>query len=217
MEKLFSEKANNRLWTIIFLCIVIPSIISSIIFYPREHYRILIFPFIYFILIYFIKKRIRKQEYYIVVIASLILCYAIINLPKVTSYPKQDMWGNYSFQPNKSAINQINNMNLKDDSIIFFSHEGYISYFFINKKNKCIHPITKPDTMTFVEYITICNINCIYFSQSFLYDRMYKNDSTLFDFLKRPNYYGFQAFSIHQSERKLFVKSELLNKDAEIY
>jgi hypothetical protein len=120
------------------------------------------------------------------------------------------MWGKYSSQPNKSVINLINNLKLKDDSIIVFCHEGFITYFLNSKKSKYIHPVTKPDSMTFNEYIITCKINCIYFSEVFNYDNMYKNDTSWINFLKRPNYYGFQTFNVAGSNRKIFIKSSLL-------
>ena len=203
----FSLRKNVRkfasVWLLLFM-FVFPSLISSIIVFPREHYFVLQIPFILFVMLSVLDFQIPPNRFY----KSLVIIFSICIL---------------LFGPNAKNFKYFNLFNLKDegayvkDVIIYLKdadikeevnlleNEGGITYLLTPNYTWCRG---FGDAESWNAFQKEKNINMIYVS-SFLEQNRFKLDDSWSEFIQNPEQHGFVKIKTGRYEPYLLMSKEL--------
>lgn len=201
----------NHPWvySVVVLSLTLPSVAASILYYSREHYRILAVPFFYYLILLIIGKcelpfSTKQIKYAGIIIATIIL----LRLPTVGDYPTQDLWHTYKHQTNLAAIKLARSLHISD-TLVNTNHEGGLNIF-LQTYAKNIDPRKKEEKEPFTSFLQSNHINSVYYTTAYDHNFRYRNDSSWHDFLSSPERYNFRRYDIPNTEGRLYISNILL-------
>ena len=209
-KKSFLENLKRQwLFGLVVLSLTLPSAAASVIYYTREHYRILAIPFFYYMLIFIISAiKLPISPKIIKTVGILLVLFICLRLPSVKDYPTQDLWHTYTKQTNLGAIRLARSLHIQD-TIVNTNHEGGLNIF-IQSYAKNIDPRKKAENEHFEDFLLKNNINSVYYTTAYNHNFRYKNDSTWHRFLEHPELFNFVRYNIPSTEGILYFRKDIL-------
>jgi hypothetical protein len=208
-KSFYKNLKRQWLYGLVVLTLTLPSVAASIIYYTREHYRILAVPFFYYILIFIIQSIRLPISSKVLKTAGLILAFFIcLRLPSVNDYSTQDLWHTYTKQTNLGAIRLARSLHIQD-TLINTNHEGGLNIF-LQPFAKNIDPRKKQENEHFEDFLVKNNINSVYYTTAYDHNFRYKKDSTWHKFLVHPELYNFVRYNIPNTEGILYFRKDIL-------
>jgi hypothetical protein len=213
-------------WPVIFviLAFVGPTLIASVIIYPREHYLIIQLTLGYFLLLLWLLPAGEnapdlpmKVTFPLAIAFGAMLVFAT---PRVFDYTTYKVWGEYKGVKNVKGIQAIRSFGITDKQVNMLELEGgYAEYVrkgyqnaadYRTKNYKWIIGIYKEDP--FYAYLEKENINMVYVTDVLATCRIYTEDPEWNDFLVNYREKGWRKFLIPGSPDYIIVESSLLEK-----
>lgn len=178
------------------LCaITIPSLISSIIIYPREHYLVLQFPMFFFLLtaLFSPKKSDQNNSNPYAKFVSIALFIGVFFIvPKLSGYTYINIWEKYNKQYCYNAMKQIRTFNIKEKVVLLESEGGFDIYSGRNYTSTPGFFKDKP----FYTYLNSMHINMIYVSKILTEDKKFFEDPEWVDFEKNYAAKGYDKIPV---------------------
>lgn len=185
----------------IFLVLYIPTMLSSLLIYPRGHYLLIQGVMAIIILADFISNAVTAGTDIkrVKIPTSLLLGMLIFVLTPNLSACRETM--GRKMLPNLETIKFIQSLNITDKINMLEAEGGYNIYLGDNFKR-----ITEYDKKeSFNKFILDREINMIVLSERLKNDTRFFNDKEFKYFLKRPQALGFRKLEIYNTGRYLFV------------
>jgi hypothetical protein len=183
-----AEKKEILTYTMI---LSIPPLISVLLYYPRSHYLLLLFPLVYLT----VSQLIMPLKFRNSIINIFLLCTAILFsfnfMPGLSSYfSRPDL-------KNLKAVKNIEKLNITDN-ISLLENEGGLNTY-LPPNYKWIKPKVKKEN--FDKFIVKHNVGIIYFSGQLNNATTFRNDSTWYKFLGNPGILGFKEINEENGAR----------------
>jgi hypothetical protein len=205
----FKKAISAQIIMIAIICaLTLPSIAASIVYYTREHYRILAVPFFYFLVVFVLRTLNIKNTKNGQTLGFICLLFTVVFSPKINDYTTKDLWHTYTQQSNLPAIIKARSLNIKE-TIVNTNHEGGFNVF-IQPYAQNVDPRKKEEYQPFSAFILQQKINSVYYTTAYDYNFRYKNDTSWHHFLKNPEDFGFKKFDIENTKSKLYFKKNIL-------
>ncbi|MEZ5022958.1 MAG: hypothetical protein R2728_06790 [Chitinophagales bacterium] len=188
--------------------ISIPTLISCILVYPRNHYLVLLIPLIAMLLI--TSTDFIKEQKSTVTIASSFLLIAMFSFltPRASDFKYFEMRKDEGVLNNQMAVELFKSVQLPQ-TVSMLSNEGDFSEF-AKKKIQWIVPSSKKDT-DFIAFLNSEEPDVIYLTQSIFKNPYYANDESWLTFLNNYENYGYEKLLLDSDIREYFlIKSTLL-------
>lgn len=193
----------QHIYTILALVVIsIPSVVSSIIFYTREHYLLLVMPLVLYLLaLFFIaaQKTIDNQARIFKTISFLgLIALIFIIHPTLSDYKTYDVWEEYDYPSNRKTIEAIRQMNFTQD-IRQIDHEGGLAAY-AGKNFKWINLISKTES-SYQEYEKEEQPNFYYVTQALLSNRFLTEDDYFMDIIHHPEKHNLHVIQLQEENK----------------
>lgn len=197
--------AENHFLLLVLFVFMAPSLISSFLIFPREHYIILQIPFYLTLMLWLLvptidlKSTFSFKGFFLIVFIGALL---ILMMPKSKDYVfftirKQDKVLN-----NQVALTLLNNLEVKD-TVKLLNFEGDFSYI-IGRNYRWMKPNEKRDT-AFIEFVSKHSPEIIYCTETAFKNPWYDDDSSWHQFIANPEKYNYQPVSLGQNLEEYFL------------
>jgi hypothetical protein len=189
--KLFQELKKNKSLLLIMLIFMLPSMISSLAFFPRLHYSILLLPLWGFVIAqiidgYFPVKRIR---YIFILIYIALFIYKMPNMNRYNT-PMLITQDNCPTQSYKDFIRKLNKNT--DKPHVIFSNVLNLSMMIDKNFTDFSAEYDYDNSKTFIEQMKEHKVDYILQTTFLTQDRRLSKDSTWLNFIENPKEYGFK-------------------------
>ncbi|MCO5230787.1 MAG: hypothetical protein M9958_06490 [Chitinophagales bacterium] len=211
LENILNGFKRNILVLILLTVMVGPTLISSIVIYPRMHYMLFHFfllSFIISILVFSKPKDVAAIDKKSVILSFIIVCIIWVLMPSTKSYHHFDMWRKETSQANLNTVKKLRAYNFTTP-IRLLENEGGMNLFLPNNYI-WIRGFAKDTTWT--AYIEREHVDIIYVTPSLTKYPTLKSDSTWYDFKARPEQYGFEKVITGNHVPYLYIRKNLLGK-----
>ncbi len=182
--------------------ILIPSLISSVVIFPRDHYLMLGGGAAVVVLMGILLRESSNFELNTKEIIILFLSFSLLIIRPITGSP------NPEGQPNLETIKSIDSLNINSKVLLLEAEGGINIYLGNNFKRVAEYEKKKP----WLNFLQEKNINMILVSDKLMADSRFTNDVDWYNFLENPGEYGFKVLGMPLPlNRKLFYKYDLIN------
>ncbi len=202
----FKAILSSRKWIVAGLIIIVmPSVISSVIFYSREHYLLLAMPLVLVILTCIFLPQRAEKDFRPRIFNTLIFATAILLIfvfkPSLSDYRTYNVWEEYTYPSNRKMIEAVRTMNFTQ-KINAVNHEvGFDVY--TGKNFKAVNVIAK-DSMPYEEWEKIFQPNLYYVTQALLSNKTLANDAYFMDIIQNPERHQLHRINL-QKENKGYL------------
>ncbi|MCO5232374.1 MAG: hypothetical protein LC105_09845 [Chitinophagales bacterium] len=210
-ENIIHGLKRNVLVIILLGIMVLPTLASSFLIYPRLHY--ILFHYFFFILlvsIFFFSKSTENKSVnrWTIVIATVILGVVLWQMPSTKDYHHFDMWRKERSQANLNTVKKLRAYNFTTP-IRLLENEGGMNIFLPNNYS-WVRGFAKDTTWT--AYIEKEHVDIIYVTPSLTKYPTLKSDSTWYLFKSQPENYGFEKVNTGNHSPYLYIRKTLLEK-----
>ena len=186
---------------------IIPSLISSILIFPRPHYLIVTFFFLFIILTLIFGEKDKsftfKTSYYLI---GLFIVLLVPNKTVLHAIPTKYNGNNVT-----TTIRIIRGLNLTNKIKITAAEGSYSTYLGENFIDVC--PYSKKE-YNFSDFLEKENLDIIVVTPRLINSRVYCDDKSWKSFMKNYKNYGYTKIPISNLQRYLLVKTDYLEKGA---
>lgn len=202
-------KENYFIFIILFF-LALPSMISCIMLYPRDHYLMIQVPFfMFFVVPLLLGGMFRGYNYKSTLITmSLLSVILVFIMPGAKDMEQFYMWQKKDGPINLWAINKINEMGI-DEPYTLMQNEGRIDVFLDNKQVLPFIPYANMMGMTWPEARDTLDIRMVYFSTLLQIDPDLDRDTTWKNFLADPASMDFERVEIGSDYGYLLIHESL--------
>ncbi len=206
-----SDKHNNickkdgYFLLMVFFVFMLPSLLSSILIYPREHYIVHQIPF-YFLL--FLFAFIPRKNLELAINYKKITLFVLIGLALLYFMPKAE---DYTYFPlrkeervlnNQKAITLLTSLGIKD-TVRVLNFEGDFNYI-IGRNYRWVKPNEKKDT-DFFEFLALHNPEIVYCTMTSFKNPWYDDDLSWHDFISSPLEKGYIEVELGEDVAEYFL------------
>ncbi len=201
------KEVPSEVWYLLLLAI--PTLISCILVYPRNHYLVLLVPIIGLLFVFsfqFLKEDKKIAIPAIVVLGALYIIFG----PRANNFKYFEIRKEEGVLNNQIAISLLEESRL-EEPVKVLSNEGDFSAF-LNKKLDWVSAIKKQRS-DFSEYLSDNNPDVIYITETMLKNPYYFQDANWQQFLNEYQKNGFERVDLGEGINEYFlVKSQLVSK-----
>ncbi len=185
----------------------IPSIISAILVYPRDHYLIIHLPFFIVAILFVLSPRVNNENYSKISLLSLIFLapMLIIAFPKAGDYEYFPLRKEEKVLNNQMVFSLFKSLDIKEDFEIL-GNEGNFN-FILGKNYKWIRPLIKRD-VDFISFIKEKQPEVIYCTTSLFKNPWYANDPSWLEFIEAPQNFGFYRVELSAGIKEYLLFEE---------
>lgn len=200
---------QNMLVICLLVLFVLPSLAACLIIYPREHYMVLHYTLVIFIvsLLFFSKpsdaQPVNRHSWGLSV---LFLLFVWIFMPSTKDYHFFDLWRKESSQANLKAVEKLKAYNFQVP-VRLLENEGGMNIF-LGENYTWIRGFMK--TVPWTEYIKNEHVDIIYVTPSLEKYPTLASDSTWYDFKAHPDKYDFSVIKTGNHYPYLLINKNLL-------
>ena len=185
--------------------ISLPSVISSVIFYTREHYLLLIMPLVLVLLtlIFLPQKHAQDNTPRIFYTLGFWITLALIWIvrPNLSDYKTYDVWEEYTYPSNRKTIEALRKMNFTQ-KINEIDHEGGLAVY-VGKNYKWINLINKEE-QSYQDFEKQYQPNFYYVTKALLSNITLTEDPYFMDIIHHPEKHGLHRIDL-QKENKGYL------------
>jgi hypothetical protein len=209
VETVWNSLRKNMLVVVLLLIFVAPSLLASIVIYPRDHYMFLHVPVVILLacLLFFSQPMgIAMNPWKNIAPAALAIIAAWIWMPSLKNYDYFDLWRKENSLANLKTVEKLRAYNFSAP-VRLLENEGGINQF-LSDNYSWIRGFMKD--RPWVEYIEAEHVNVIYVTPSLEKYPSLLEDETYPVFRDHPEQYGFIKVSTGPHEPYLLIKENLL-------
>lgn len=192
-------------WTALGLVVIgIPSVVASMIFYTREHYLLLVMPFVLFViaLIFIPKKSEKDTTPRILHTMSFVGAIVLILFlkPTLSDYQTYDVWEEYTYPSNRRTIEAVRAMKITQE-VRQIDYEGGFSIYMDEKDEngkkyfQWANPFNK-ESEPYSEFEKKYQPNFYYVTKALLSNKFLSEDPEFMDIIERPQVHGFKVIKL---------------------
>ncbi|MBF0554718.1 MAG: hypothetical protein HQK96_09230 [Nitrospirae bacterium] len=203
----FRENYNSSRIIILFSSfVVLPSLISLVIIYPRYHYALIVGVFIAFVAAVVLSSNAPQQ-----IQKNAAISYALLFV-LLTPYSTPNPFFNYSSNNGQlqtvETIRFIRALNISKP-VNMLEAEGGVAYY-LNSNYVWIADWSK--NTGFYQFLKSNGINMIVLSEALYSDTRFSGDKQWQDFLSNPQTFGFVKVDVRGTTRQLLVHEALISR-----
>lgn len=215
-EKSNVFKNDGYFLLMVFFVFMLPSLLSSILIYPREHYIVHQIPF-YFLLFTFvfipqrvIETVIDYRNIAVFVFTGLVLLYF---MPKADDYTYFPLRKQERILNNQKALTLLTSLEVKD-TVKVLNFEGDFNYI-IGRNYRWVKPNEKRDT-DFFEFLALHNPEIIYCTMTSFKNPWYDDDMSWHDFVSSPLEHDYVEVRLGERVAEYFLfRQDFYNRVAD--
>lgn len=213
LDKLKAHLTENGLSILLVFVLTIPSMISCLLIYPREHYIMLQIPFYFILISMLLLVHFRKAQDARITTAGLAVLTLLfmLLLPKADKYEHFSTWQKRSGLVNLGAINKINEMNIQEPFNIILA-EGRMDTYLENKTIRTMVGYHRMGGLPLETAIDTLNIGMVYMTSILDVDPAYKEDEDWVNFINDPSSLNFERVDLLTPYSYLLVNRKLLQE-----
>jgi len=204
-------KEHYMIYIILFI-MALPSMISCIMLYPRDHYLMIQVPFFMFFVTPLIFGGVFKgyNAKATMITMSLLAVILLVIMPKAKDMEHFHLWQDFSGPINLNAINKINTMGI-DEPYTLMQNEGRIDVYLDNKEVIPFVPYANMMGLSWDEAQDTLGIKMVLHTTLLALDPDLDKDQTWKDFLASPEDMQFERVEIGSEYGYLLVHESLLD------
>jgi hypothetical protein len=204
---------KQGVFTLCALILIGPSIVASVIIFPREHYYILQLAFYYYLIYILIQpillhfEKIESNVLYSV-LCMILVFFMLWKTPKLKEYPRYNSFHQYE-QPNYVPyIKAVRDLNIKKPTTFLVSE---ILPIYMNDHFKICIQFLK--NQTFDSLMHQQDIGMMYISDVILKDYRFYEDSTWNNFINNYPNLGWEKLQLPNRKEYIIYKKDLLENE----